>query len=91
VLDIFTGKQKTITRKSKYFSPDIDEEGKKIIAIYVDEKGHNGLHLLSAGNGEIVSKFLRKKICFIPILNSIPTIKLLRRKKWPGRNGVDDG
>lgn len=55
VLDIATGKQQTLTRKSKYFSPDISEDGNKIVVVQVTPKGESSLQILSAANGKIIS------------------------------------
>lgn len=54
VLDIFTGQQKTITRRSKYFSPAISEDGKAIVAVQVLPGGESQLHLLNAANGALI-------------------------------------
>lgn len=54
VLDIFTGQQKTITRRSKYFSPAISEDGKTIVAVQVPPGGTSQLHLLNAEDGALI-------------------------------------
>lgn len=46
VVDITNGEQKTITTHSKYFSPDINEAGNKIVAVKVAPMGKNQLHIL---------------------------------------------
>ncbi len=52
VLDIRTGVQETLTRKTKYFTPDISSDGTKIVALQINEKGNNELHVLSSITGE---------------------------------------
>lgn len=56
VLDIHTGQQQTITRRSKYFSPDISASGTKIAAVQNDINGKSELHILDAANGEIKNR-----------------------------------
>ena len=56
LLDIKTGDQKTITRKSKYFTPDISASGEKIAAVEIAANGKSELHILDARNGEVKNK-----------------------------------
>ncbi len=49
-----TGTRKTITHRTKYFSPDISEDGKTIIAVHWDPRGASGLHLISTSSGKII-------------------------------------
>lgn len=53
LLDITTGTQKTITKRSKYFSPDLSEDGKTIIAVLQSPQGKSELHLLQTENGKV--------------------------------------
>ncbi len=46
LLDVKSGKQIGLTQYSKYFAPDISEDGKSIVAVNVDEYGRSELHLL---------------------------------------------
>ena len=54
MLDVATNKQRTITRKSKYFSPDISPGGSKIAAVQNNEKGESALHILDVANGTVL-------------------------------------
>lgn len=56
LVDIHDGSQKVITRKTKYFSPDISQDGKYIIAVHVDAEGGSTLHLLNANDGSLEKK-----------------------------------
>ena len=56
VLDVHSGRQKTITRHTKYFSPDISEDGKTIVAVDVQPGGKTRLHLIDAENGLLVKE-----------------------------------
>lgn len=56
LLDINTGKQKTITHRSKYFTPDISASGEKIAAVQVATNGKSELHILDASTGEVKNR-----------------------------------
>ncbi len=56
ILDIRTGKQKTLTHHTKYFAPDINDDGSKIVVAEVDPGGRSALKILSATNGEVLIK-----------------------------------
>lgn len=53
LLDAATGKQRSLTKRTKYFSPDISEDGNTVVAVQVSEKGSSTLHLLNASNGNV--------------------------------------
>lgn len=46
LINTYTGEQKTVTRRSKYFAPDISDDGKTIVAVDVQPGGKSTLHLL---------------------------------------------
>lgn len=52
LLDIHTKKERTLSRKGRYFTPDISPSGKKIIAVHVDSATRTQLHLLDASTGK---------------------------------------
>jgi hypothetical protein len=54
LLDIKTGEQKNITHSSKYFTPDISADGKRIVAVFYDTNGKNELHILNADDGTVI-------------------------------------
>jgi hypothetical protein len=54
ILNTLTGKQYMLTKHSKYFSPDINADGSKVIAVQVSPDGRTALHLLDATNGTII-------------------------------------
>jgi hypothetical protein len=51
LLNIHDGSQRTLTTNSKYFSPDISEDGNHVVAVHVDVNGNGELHLINASNG----------------------------------------
>ncbi|MBC7901890.1 MAG: hypothetical protein H7Y27_00645, partial [Gemmatimonadaceae bacterium] len=56
VLDVATGKQQTLTHRSRYFSPDISGDN-KIIAVDVQPGGKSFLHLLDGNTGALLKAF----------------------------------
>lgn len=56
ILDITNGKQQTLTNKTKYFSPDISEDGKRIVAVDESVDGKCALHILDAESGKLLSQ-----------------------------------
>ncbi|HEX6846604.1 MAG TPA: hypothetical protein VF144_06480, partial [Chitinophagaceae bacterium] len=56
LLDLQSGKQQTITRKTKYFAPDINNDGSKIVAVHYGTDGKCELHVLSMPSGEVLQK-----------------------------------
>lgn len=52
IFDIHSKIQKTITHKTKYFSPDISADGSKVVAVYAGINGKSELHILDASTGE---------------------------------------
>lgn len=62
MLDIKTGMQQTLTHKTKYFSPDISEDGQTIVAVNYESTGQNELHVLDAMSGEVKLKIKSSEI-----------------------------
>ena len=54
IIDVATGKQETLTNRTKYFSPDISEDGNRVIAVDESPDTKCSLHLLDAFTGKIV-------------------------------------
>lgn len=53
ILDVNTGAQRSITKHTKYFSPDINESGSTIVAVNVADNLKSNLHILNAQTGKI--------------------------------------
>lgn len=53
LLDVNSGNQVRLTKRARYFAPDISEDGNTVIAVNVDQKGNSALHLLNAANGNV--------------------------------------
>ncbi len=56
LLDVQTKQQRAVTTKSKYFTPDISDDGKKIAAVQIAENGKSEIHILDAANSEVLKK-----------------------------------
>jgi hypothetical protein len=54
MIDITNGKEQTLTRHTKYFSPDISEDGKRIITVDEASNTKCTLKLLDASTGKII-------------------------------------
>ena len=56
LLDIKNGTQQRITNKTKYFTPDISNDGNKIVAVNYEPNGKSELHVLDAANGSLLHR-----------------------------------
>jgi hypothetical protein len=64
LLNIYTGEQKQLTVKSKYFSPDINEAGTEILAVNVNTDGTNNLVRINAQTGKLIATTPNKRNYF---------------------------
>lgn len=55
ILDLKTGTQKSLTHHTKYFAPDINDNGTKVVAVEVIAGGGSSLHLIDAGSGRVIN------------------------------------
>ena len=53
ILDVKSAAQKTVTHHSKYFAPDINNDGTRIVAVQVSPRGNSILHLINTHDGSI--------------------------------------
>lgn len=56
LLDVATKAEKKLTKKEKYFTPDIAPSGNHIIAVRINDSNVTALHLLDIGSGKIQKK-----------------------------------
>ena len=54
ILDVSTGNEKLLTWHARYFSPDISEDGRTVVAVQVSPDGSNRLQLLDANGGAVI-------------------------------------
>lgn len=62
LLDVGSGKQQTITRRTKYFTPDINNDGSKIVAVNYEANGKCELHILEAATGGLIKSIESSEI-----------------------------
>ena len=55
VLDINTGTERRLTRKTKYFAPDFSPDGKTIVTVQEATNGKCYIHLLDAETGKLIA------------------------------------
>ena len=55
MLNLRTGRQQTITRKTKYFTPDISPNGLKVAAVQLGVDGKSALHILEVATGKLLT------------------------------------
>jgi len=53
ILNVQTGKEKRLSTRSKYFSPDLSPDGNQLVAVQVNEQGLSALHLLNSQTGAL--------------------------------------
>lgn len=97
VLDIQSGLQQTITHRTKYFSPDISEDGTRIVALQINPDGKNELHLLDAANGAVLKKitseqnYLFTDPKFMDAENLVSAIRLPNGQMALGKIAIETG
>ncbi len=64
LLDVKTGKERRITKNTKYFSPDFSPDGKTIVTVKEGTNGKCDIHLLNAANGKLISILPNKENLF---------------------------
>lgn len=62
LLDIATGNQQNITSKTKYFWPDISDDGTQIVAMHLPASGKNELHVVDVNSSDVIHSFSHPNI-----------------------------
>jgi hypothetical protein len=57
LMNVNTGAEKRITRKAKYYTPDLSPSGDKIIAVRINDSLQTELQVLKAPDGNVLQKF----------------------------------
>ncbi len=57
ILDVTNGHQQTLTKKSKFFAPDISSDGQKIVVVHAPASGKCDLQLLNSKTGKMIYQF----------------------------------
>jgi hypothetical protein len=74
--NIYSGEHRTVTKKSKYFTPDISASGRKIAAVEFSTNGISELHLLDATTGGLMQRI------------SLPDVGLFSDPKFIGEDSL---
>ena len=62
LLDVKTGKQQTLTKKSKSFAPDISSDGSKVVAVQNNNDGSSELHVFNTSDGKVLRRIHSSEI-----------------------------
>lgn len=85
LLDVQTGKQQTLTNKTKYFTPDISQDGNLVAAVQSAENGKSELHIINAADGQIMNRI------YSPAINLFTDPKFLDDKTIISAVRLKDG
>lgn len=97
VLDVQSGQQYSLTRKTRYFTPDISSDGSMVVAVNVDKKGFSSLHILDAANGSVLKEIRSGEIAiftdpkFIDKENVLTIVRLKNGKSSLAVAGISTG
>lgn len=83
LLDINTGKQKNLSSKTRYFTPDISPDGKIVAASQVALDGKSSLVLLNTGNGKVMKEISKESVAYFStpkMIDDTTVITVLRNK-----------
>ncbi len=64
LLDVNTGKERRITKNTKYFAPDFSPDGKTIVTVKEGTNGKCDIHLVSAADGKLIAVIPNKENLF---------------------------
>jgi len=56
VLDINSKREKRLTNKGRYFTPQFSPNGNTILSVFINDEIETELHLLNSSNGEVIKK-----------------------------------
>ena len=62
VLDVQSGRKQKLTSRSKYFTPDISEDGTQVAAVQVNTEGRSEIHILDATTGTVKQRIHSSEI-----------------------------
>lgn len=83
LIDVKTGQQKKLSSKTRYFGPDISNDGKLVVANSVELDGSSSLIILNGENGAAIKKIKNNKVVYFStpkIVDSNTVITVLRNK-----------
>lgn len=57
LLDIADGKERQLTKKGRYYTPDLSPDGRSLVAVSMNDSLETELHLLDRRDGSLVKRF----------------------------------
>lgn len=97
LLDVQTGEQKKLTSKTKYFNPDINQDGTKVLAVHVKQDGTSELHIINSSSGDVEKAvpnpdhFYFTQTKFIDDNNAVSAIRDQAGKMALAKISLEDG
>lgn len=64
LMDVHTREVQQLTRRSKYFSPDLSRDGKSVVAISYQPDQTTALHILDVESGQVLKELPAKDLTF---------------------------
>lgn len=86
IVDVETHAQKTLTHKSRYFSPDISENGEHVAAVQNEKNGKSEIHILSAADGAVEKRISNAAVMLFTdpkFINDTSLVSAIRL--WDGK------
>ena len=83
LLDVQTGTERTLTNHTRYFSPDISEDGAQVVAVQVNPDGTNRLQLLDANSGVVTGSIPNPGNLFFTYPKFSPSGKIISAVRSP--------
>ena len=83
LLDVNTGKQKRLSSKTRYFTPDLSPDGKIVAVSHITLNGKSSLVLLNADNGKVIKEISKENIAYFSnpkIVDDSTVVTVLRNK-----------
>ncbi len=77
IIDVTNGKEQTLSKKSKYFSPDISEDGQTIVVVNEPPTGGSFLRLLNAKTGKVIKQLSNPQKLFYTYPKFYDTQKII--------------
>jgi hypothetical protein len=65
ILDLRTGSRRFLTTRTRYFSPALSPDARRIAAVHVDTDGSSALHILDAATGAVTQRLPNPRGLFI--------------------------
>ncbi|MFZ9388478.1 MAG: TolB family protein [Chitinophagaceae bacterium] len=97
ILDMKSGEQRSLGSRTRYFTPDISPDLTQVAAVYAGQEGQSGIHILDAGDGQVIQRISSPDIAlftdpkFIDGQNLVMGVRMKNGKMALARTGIIDG